>query len=153
MIAPAKPLSRRAHHSLNKKFETKMLRRIRLMALRAFSDKNRELRYELTAEVVARAYAAFVRLAQQGRAHVGYATPLALFSIRQVRRGRRLGTRSNIKDISSEYARSTSASPFSGWITTTKKTPAGRKLSWRTRKAGRPRSPPPASNSPLGCEH
>ena len=93
MIAPAKPLSSRAHKALNHKFEKQMLPRIRLMALRAFRDKDRELRYELTAEVVARAYAAFVRLARQGRADIGYATPLAQFSIRQVKSGRRLGSK------------------------------------------------------------
>ena len=84
MIAPAKLKSKYSHEAVNKKFE-QMLPRIRLMALRAFADRNYELRHEMTAEVVARAYAAFVRLAQQGREHIGYATPLALFSIRQVK--------------------------------------------------------------------
>ena len=74
------------------------------MALHAFREKDRELRYELVAEVVARAYAAFVRLARQGRAELGYATPLALFSIKQVKSGRRMGTKLNVKDVSSEYA-------------------------------------------------
>jgi hypothetical protein len=74
------------------------------MALHAFRDHNPELRYELVAEVVARAYAAFVRLAKQGRGEIGYATPLALFSIKQVKSGRRMGTKMNIKDVSSEHA-------------------------------------------------
>ena len=63
MIAPAKPQSEYDHAAVNQKFE-QMLPRIRLMALHAFRDKDHELRYELIAEVVARAYAAFVRLAQ-----------------------------------------------------------------------------------------
>ena len=48
--------------------------------------------------------AAFVRLAQQGRAKIGYATPLALYSIRQVKSGRRFGTNLNIKDVTSPHA-------------------------------------------------
>ena len=104
MIAPAKPLSSRAHNALNQTIEKQMLPRIHLMALRAFRDKDCELRYELVAEVVARAYAAFVRLAQQGRADIGYATPLALFSIKQVKSGRRMGTKLNIKDVSSDHS-------------------------------------------------
>jgi len=75
-----------------------------LMALRAFRDSNRELRYELVAEVVARAYAAFVRLAHQKKAHIGYATPLALYSIKQVKSGRRMGSKLNIRDVSSDHA-------------------------------------------------
>ena len=101
MIAPAKPTY--DHAAVNQQFE-QMLPRIRLMALSAFRDKDHELRDELVAEVVGRAYAAFVRLARQGRAELGYATPLALFSIKQVKSGRRMGARLNIKDVSSEYA-------------------------------------------------
>jgi hypothetical protein len=103
MIDSAKPLSRRDHQAVNALFE-EMMPRIRLMALRAFQDRNRELRDELAAEVVARAYAAFLRLAQQGRAKIGYATPLALYSIRQVKSGRRFGTGLNIKDVTSPHA-------------------------------------------------
>ena len=101
MIAPAKP--KYDHNAVNEKFE-QMFPRIRLMALYAFRDKDYELRHELVAEVIARAYAAFVRLAQSGRGDIGYATPLALFSIKQVKSGRRMGTKLNIKDVSSDYA-------------------------------------------------
>ena len=103
MIAPAKPLSRYDHTAANAQFE-QMLPHIHAMALQAFGHHDRERRCELAAEVVARAYAAFLRLAEQGRADIGYATPLALFSIKQVRSGRRLGTKLNVRDVSSEYA-------------------------------------------------
>ena len=103
MIAPAKPKFHYNHDAVNQQFE-QMLPRIRLMALGAFRDRNQDLKDELTAEVVARAYAAFVRLAKQGRADIGYATPLALFSIKQVKSGRRMGAKLNIKDVSSEHA-------------------------------------------------
>ena len=104
MIAPANPKCQYDHDVVNEKFE-QMLPRIRLMAFHAFRDKDGEQRNELAADVIARAYAAFVRLAQQGRAELGYATPLALFSIKQVKSGRRMGAKLNVKDVSSEYAR------------------------------------------------
>ena len=44
------------------------------MLLCPFRDKDRELRCELTAEVIARAYAAFVRLANEGKGELGDAT-------------------------------------------------------------------------------
>ena len=103
MIAPARQKTSYNHDAVNEQF-IRMLPRIRLMALHAFRNKYHELRYELVAEVVARAYAAYVRLAVQGRADLGYATPLALFSIKQVKSGRRLGGRLNSKDVSSAYA-------------------------------------------------
>jgi hypothetical protein len=106
LIAPTNANAKYDHDALNKQFE-QMLPRIRLMSLHAFRDVKRELRYELVAEVVARAYAAYVRLAKQGRAHPGYATPLALFSIKQVNSGRRMGTKLNVNDISSPYAQLT----------------------------------------------
>jgi hypothetical protein len=75
MIAPAKPRSRYNHKAVNQMFE-QMLPRIRLMALRAFRDRNRELRYELVAEVLARLMQHSYGL-QARPAHIGYATPLA----------------------------------------------------------------------------
>jgi hypothetical protein len=102
MIAPANPKSQYDHDAVNQQYE-QMLPRIRLMALRAFGDRNYELRHEMAAEVVARAYAAFVRLAQQGRGDICYAVPLALFSIKQVRSGRRMG-RSSMRDVNSPHA-------------------------------------------------
>ena len=45
-------------------------------------------------------------LAFQGtaKADIAYATPLAKFAIRQYRDGRRLGSKLNVRDVSSEYA-------------------------------------------------
>lgn len=103
MIAALEPQVRYDHDAVNQQFE-QMLPRIRLMALGAFKNNDRELKYELAAEVVARAYAAFLRLARQGRAHSGYTTPLALFSIKQVNSGRRMGSKLNIQDVSSDHA-------------------------------------------------
>jgi hypothetical protein len=69
----------------------------------AFRDKPRSEREELIAEVVANCFVAYVRLVQRGLGHVIYATPLALYAIKQVRAGRRVGSALNIKDISSTY--------------------------------------------------
>lgn len=102
MIAPAKSV-RRPLETASQRFE-QMLPQIQLMASYAFRDKDPELREELAAEVVARAYVAFVRLAEQGRADIGYARPLAMYAVRQVKSGRRIGTKLNIRDVSSQHA-------------------------------------------------
>jgi RNA polymerase sigma factor (sigma-70 family) len=54
-------------------------------------------------EVVAGAYVAFARLVQRGKADIVYATPLALFAVRQYLDGRRVGSRLNIRDVASPY--------------------------------------------------
>ncbi len=105
MIAPAKrdnPILVKARSLFEQ-----MLPQIQRMAFGAFREKAPELREELAAEVVARAYCAFVRLVGQGRADIGYATPLAMFAVKQVKSGRRFGTKLNVRDISSEYAQMT----------------------------------------------
>jgi len=88
--------------TISRMFET-MLPRIQLMAVGAFRHERRELREDLAQEVIGRAFVAFVRLAQQGKADPWYAAALAMYSARQVRSGRRLGTQQNANDISSEH--------------------------------------------------
>jgi len=70
----------------------------------AFRDKPFEARRELIAEVVANAFVAFVRLVRRGLSDVVYPTPLAQYAIKQVRGGRRVGTKLNVRDVSSEYS-------------------------------------------------
>ncbi len=48
---------------------------------------------------------AFVRLFESGKADLAYPTPLALYGIRQFRAGRRVGTKSNVNDITSPRAK------------------------------------------------
>lgn len=81
-----------------------MLPQIRDQARHAFRAEPPERREELIAEVVANCWAAFVRLIERGLIDVIYPTPLVQFAIKQVRDGRRVGTKLNIKDVSSEYA-------------------------------------------------
>ncbi|MCC7085563.1 MAG: hypothetical protein IT427_11210 [Pirellulales bacterium] len=81
------------------------LPRIRSQAQSAFCFKNPDEREELVAETVANAYVAYRRLADQGRAELAYATPLAQYAIRQIRVGRRVGARLNRHEVLSPYAR------------------------------------------------
>jgi DNA-binding NarL/FixJ family response regulator len=82
-----------------------MLPLIRQQALAAFRNLRVEARADLTQEVIARAYSAFVRLVQRGKSSLAYPTPLALYAIRQVRACRRVGCQQNINDVLSPYAR------------------------------------------------
>jgi len=100
MIAHAK---RQRVQTLHDKF-LDMLPFIRNQARLAFRGESPELREELIAEVVANCFAAFVRLMDRGLDDVIYPTPLAQFAIRQVRDGRKVGTKLNVNDVSSGYA-------------------------------------------------
>lgn len=81
-----------------------LLPRIRQQAVFAFRGLRADVRDELTQEVVANAYCAFAQLVRQNKATLAYATPLAQFAIRQVRAGRRVGSRLNVNDVLSGYA-------------------------------------------------
>ena len=70
----------------------------------AFRGLRAEARDELTQEVVANAYCAFAQLVRRSKAALAYPTPLAQFAIRQVRAGRRVGSRLNVNDVLSGYA-------------------------------------------------
>jgi len=82
-----------------------MLPQIRRQTWIAFRDQRAEAREELIQEVIANAYCAFVQLVRRGKQAVAYPTPLAQFAIRQVRAGRRVGSRLNRKDLLSPWAR------------------------------------------------
>ena len=70
----------------------------------AFRHLRPERRAEAIAEVVANACDAFVRLVELGKTDIAYPTPLAMYGVMQYREGRRTGTKSNVKDVSSPYA-------------------------------------------------
>jgi hypothetical protein len=71
------------------------------VAFRSLPPSERE---DLVAEAVANAFCAYQRLVERGKADIAYATPLASFAVRQIRSGRRVGSRLNSKDVSSKYA-------------------------------------------------
>jgi hypothetical protein len=81
-----------------------MLPTIRRVASYAFRHLRRAVREDLTADVVANAFAAFRRLVARGKAALAYPTVLAKFAIRQVRAGRRVGAKLNVGDVLSPYA-------------------------------------------------
>ena len=48
---------------------------------------------------------AYVRLYERGKVDQAYPSPLATYAVRQVREGRKVGGRLNVKDVSSPYCR------------------------------------------------
>lgn len=81
-----------------------MLPSIRRVASYAFRHLRSAVREDLVAEVIANAFAAFRRLVARGKAALAYPTALAKFAIRQVREGRRVGSKRNVLDVLSSYA-------------------------------------------------
>jgi hypothetical protein len=78
---------------------------IRRAARWYFRRLDPEHREEMVAQVVASALAAFVRLVERGREELAFPSTLARFAIAQARQGRQVGTKLNVRDISSEYCR------------------------------------------------
>ena len=104
MIAIARsPKRKAASRRRNDKFLS-MLPEIRKQANFAFRRLHVDAREELIQEVVAQAYSLFVRLCQRGKLALVFPTPLAQFAIRKVRAGRRIGSRANIRDVTSPRA-------------------------------------------------
>jgi len=104
MIAPVKQArSRRSAPRWHQPFLA-MLPRICHYARFAFRRLDPEAKQEAVQCVVASALAAYVRLVQLNKASIAYAAPLAMYAIRQYRDGRRLGSRLNVREVSSEYA-------------------------------------------------
>ena len=71
----------------------------------AFRQLTAEAHEEATQEATANAFVAYARLVDQGRAYVAAATPLARSAVSQVRAGRMVGTRFNVRDLSSAGCR------------------------------------------------
>jgi hypothetical protein len=80
-----------------------MLPTIYAYARGAFAHLNPEARQDMIQEVIANALVAYVRLFQQGRVALAYPTVLARYGVAQVRDGRRVGAKLNIKDPLSRY--------------------------------------------------
>jgi hypothetical protein len=97
------PLIDKRSHCGNKLFQA-MLPQIRRQASIKLRHLRTEARDEALAEVVARAFCAWRRLVEQGRAEIARPTPLVKYAVRQVRAGRRIGGRQNSQDIMSPQA-------------------------------------------------
>jgi hypothetical protein len=100
MIAKARPFT----SDLQAGF-LRLLPKIEEMARFAFRHLRSDNRDDAIEEVIANAYAAYVRLVNEGRGKDVYASALARFAIRQYRAGRRVGNRMSGRDVLSEYAR------------------------------------------------
>lgn len=70
----------------------------------AFHNLGSEAKAEAIQEAVANCFVAYWRLVQQGREGLAFATVLARYAVAQVRTGRQVGGRLNIKDVSSAYS-------------------------------------------------
>ena len=80
-----------------------MLPRIRRQAGYYLRRLPTEERVEAIQEVVASAFVSYVRLIERGKAELAYAGPLARYAACQYLRGRRVGSRMNACDVTSDY--------------------------------------------------
>jgi hypothetical protein len=62
-------------------------------------------REEALGEVLANAFVAYARLVERDKEHLAFATPLARFAAIQYRAGRRVGVKSNCRDVLSSAGR------------------------------------------------
>lgn len=69
----------------------------------AFRHLNPEAREEAVQEVLCNACSAFARLVELGKTDLAYPTVLARYGVAQVKGGRKVGCRLNIRDILSDY--------------------------------------------------
>jgi hypothetical protein len=70
----------------------------------AFRRLDPDSRDECVQEAVANALVAFVRLVDQQKTDVAFPPALARFAVAQIRDGRRVGNRRNVRDVLSPYA-------------------------------------------------
>ena len=80
-----------------------MMPAIRRQLKVAFRNLDPEARAEAVQEGVCNAMIAYLRLHERGKVDQAYPTPLAQYAARQIREGRKVGGKLNIKDVSSPY--------------------------------------------------
>ena len=89
-----------------------LLPQIERQARKAFYDRQPAEREELIQEVIANTYVAFSRLVKLGKQDLAFATPLAMYAVRHVRSGRRVGTPVNKRDVLSPANRRVAMEPL-----------------------------------------
>ncbi len=82
-----------------------LLPRIRTQVLRRFRHLPSEDREEAIAEVIASALVSYARLAELGQEDRAFATTLVRYAVAQFRAGRRIGSRMNVRDLTSDLCR------------------------------------------------
>ena len=80
-----------------------MLPRIRRQAGYYLRHVSKEERADAVQEVVARSFIAYLRLIERGKSDLAFAGPLARYAACQYLRGRRVGSRMNACDVTSDY--------------------------------------------------
>ncbi len=86
-----------------------LLPTIQKFARIAFRCRNIEAQEEAVQETIANALVAYVRLVEQGKEDIVFAGPLVRYAVAQVRCGRRVAARLNIRDVLSEYCQRSKA--------------------------------------------
>jgi hypothetical protein len=81
-----------------------MMPAIRRYACIAFRHLDDEAKEDAVTETIANAMVAYVRLFELGKTDVAYPTALARYAVRQIRDGRRVGTRQNKRDVMARNA-------------------------------------------------
>jgi len=101
--APLPPRARRHLSQADQERFLQMLPIIRSVAQFAVRVRRSVERQELIAAVIPNCFVAFCRLVARNKADLAYASALALFGVKHVADGRRVGTRLNIRDVSSSH--------------------------------------------------
>ena len=76
-----------------------MLPTIERYAGAAFREFDRETKEDLVEECVANCFCAYSRLVERGKEHVAFPTKLANYAVRQIKDGRRVGKKQNVRDV------------------------------------------------------
>ena len=103
MIATVKPCPHNESVPTWHESFLKMLPAIQRHARIAFRRLDSEARVEAVQEVTANAFVAYRRLVELDKAELAYATPLAVYGVREVRSGRRVGGKLNVHDVTARH--------------------------------------------------
>jgi DNA-directed RNA polymerase specialized sigma24 family protein len=82
-----------------------MLPAIIRYAKASFREFDPETREDLVQECIANCVVAFARLVERGKQSLGYPTVLAMYAVRQIKDGRRVGKKQNVRDVYDQHAR------------------------------------------------
>ena len=82
-----------------------MLPTIIRYARASFRDLDPDSRQELVQECVANCFVAYARLVQRGKQSLAYPTVLAKYAVWQIKDGRRVGKKQNVRDLYDIHAR------------------------------------------------
>lgn len=70
----------------------------------AFREAAPEAREDLIQEAIANCFVAYARLVERDKEDLAYPTVLAMFAIKQIKDGRRVGKKTNVRDVYDQHA-------------------------------------------------